>query len=148
MDELEHLSIDTDGAFMGTLQEELVNAFPAADIELEGPVHKALLPEGAIQWTFAGTMAVFTVTGGIGPAVESLKAIVTYLIDGYRAGRGRERTLRPTTFRHRERELSVEGDSVTYRDTEVSIEVPPGDVEAVMEGLRKVLGSTSPPSAS
>lgn len=133
------LCVDTDGAFAQALMAELSNTFPEATIELEGPAPKALLSEGAIAWTFAGTMAVLTVTGGIGPALDHIRAIVDYLRNGYRAASENDEELRSTTFRSHQKELSFDGEAWTYREREVSIELPYHDLEEISQVLGDVL---------
>ena len=119
------LTIETDAAFQDALGGLLADAFPQANIRVEGPLRETLAPAEAVQWALEGTIVTFTVTGGIGPAIDILRGALAYITNGYQAAVGRHANLRPT--------------KISYRGQEVTLDVSTPDGDVALEALKEVL---------
>jgi hypothetical protein len=118
------LTIDTDASLMRASSDLLAEAFPKAELEAYGPIAESVSPD-TVQWIFAGTLATFTITGGVGPAITALRAWIGLLRGAYESAKSRGVELRPTVIR--------------YRDQTVILDVSSPDPEVALESLLSVL---------
>ncbi len=132
------ITIDADAAFMNKLGDVLSKAFPDADVRWHGPLREAEIPPEAVQWVFAGTQALFTITGGADPAIDYVRAAVNYLRSGYRSASSKGKTLRPTVLKYSDKEIVLDDEGVKFRETKLEL---PWDEPKIAERIMKdVLG--------
>lgn len=106
-------TIETDAALMNRLGDLLAEALPGADITFEGPIQESVLPPDVIEVAYVGTIAFFTIIGGLPGASDSLKAVANYISTAYAAANEKGLTLQPTTIKYRGKtqKLTATGDA-------------------------------------
>jgi len=119
--------LQTDAALVGRLGSLLADAFPDAEFRVEGPVSESVGPEEIVNLLYAGSMAFFTVTGGLPPTIDAIKAIIAYIKDASCYPKVGRTVLRYVDKDERERH-------------QVEIDLATSDETVAIEAVRRIFG--------